>query len=255
MMKKVIVLALWALGCAGAFGEDAVLTDFSGTVELKNPGASAWVPARKGAAIAGGTLISTGFRSSAVITAGSSVITVQSLTRLSFTEIRSMQENEEISITLQAGRIRARVNPPGEGGVTFTVKSPMATASVRGTVFEFGTRDLEVIEGTVLYRGTAGRAAAFYRGDTGSAAGPRGIASGPGETRAAALLPNLPAGSEAKTGAAAGYKARAVEAAAPAAAGSSGGSGSGGGGGGGEASGGGGRGSGSSGGGRAAVKW
>ena len=51
------------------------------------------------------TIISTGFKSSALIRAGSSVITVRPLTRLALAEIISAAGTENINVNLQAGRI------------------------------------------------------------------------------------------------------------------------------------------------------
>jgi hypothetical protein len=114
------------------------------------------VSAVKGSRIEKNTLISTGFRSTAVIILGESVITVRPVTRLSLEEIIKEQDKEQVSVYLQTGRVRADVKPPTGGNVDFTIKSPSVTASVRGTSFEFDTENLQVDEGRVQYSLTNG---------------------------------------------------------------------------------------------------
>jgi ferric-dicitrate binding protein FerR (iron transport regulator) len=63
---------------------------------------------------------------------------------------------------LQTGRIRADVNPPLGGKTDFTVMSPMVTASVRGTSFDFDGVNLSVDEGRVHV--TGGDQTAVYVG-------------------------------------------------------------------------------------------
>jgi len=151
-----IVLLLTVSGIFAQEGSQrAIIRELMGTVELKFAGSAAWVPAARGQAIAVDTVVSTGFKSSALIAVGDSQITVRPLTRLSFKEIRerSGTEIETINMNLQAGRVRAEVRPPAGTRASFTVQSPTATASVRGTVFELSTNELRVIEGTVGFFG------------------------------------------------------------------------------------------------------
>jgi hypothetical protein len=75
------------------------------------------------------------------------------------------------------------------------VRSPTATASVRGTVFEFDTVNLRVAEGTVSFSG-ADRTAVYVAAGQSSSPDPvSGRAAAPVET-AAALTPPPPAGAE-----------------------------------------------------------
>jgi hypothetical protein len=160
--KKTLALALVL---SGAFffardvhaQENVFFREVSGTVEIKAPGSAGWVNAAAGDRIEEHTLISTGFRSTAVLVLGESVITVRPVTRLTLEEIVRDQQGEQVGLRLQTGRIRADVKPPLEGGITFTVRSPGATASVRGTSFEFDTEHLRVAEGRVVYSVENGR--------------------------------------------------------------------------------------------------
>jgi hypothetical protein len=152
-MKKVLLGLLVCggtlLGVSRAWAQEAFIREINGVVEVKAPGQAAWVPARAGQRLEQAALISTGFRSSALITVGNSTITVRPLTRLTLEELSEREGNEQVSINLRAGRVRADVAPSAGRRTDFTVRSPIATASVRGTSFEFDGVRLSVEEGRV----------------------------------------------------------------------------------------------------------
>jgi hypothetical protein len=159
-------------------------------VEIQKAGAE-WIPAEKGMALDRNTLISTGFKSTAVISAGGSAIIVRPLTRLSLRELAESGGNEQVDLQLRSGRIRAEVNPPRGGSVDFTIHSPIATASVRGTVFDFDVMNLSVIQGTVAFSGADGveypvrSGESSYVSPTGETISPKTVA----ETNLKAALP------------------------------------------------------------------
>lgn len=170
-----------------------VIRDLSGTVELKLAGSSDFIAASAGDVIAQSTIVSTGFKSSAVIVMGSSVISVRPLTRLSFAEIQSSSGAETVNVGLQTGRVRVDVNPPAGTRANVTVKSPSATASVRGTSFEFDTVNLTVNEGTVAFSGNFGPAAMVNAGGT-SFVGSNVTPADPANLITADLMPSAPVG-------------------------------------------------------------
>ena len=149
-MKKIGFVLLLMVLTTFVFAQGAVLREVTGTVELKAPGAD-WVNARAGDRIQRETIVSTGFRSSAVIAVGSSTITVRPLTRLSFETILSMEASETVNVELNTGRIRVEVRPPAGTRSDFNVQSPMVTASVRGTIFDIDTLRIFVREGAVRF--------------------------------------------------------------------------------------------------------
>jgi hypothetical protein len=157
MKARTNVLAVLMLLCAAqAFAQDGVIKELSGTVELKRAGQINYIPAKPGDVVAKDTVVSTGFKSGALIGAGSAVITVRPLTRLTLAEISAAAGAETINVNLQAGRVRVDVNPPAGTRTTTTVRSPIATASVRGTVFEFDIASLAVLRGSVAFEGGRG---------------------------------------------------------------------------------------------------
>ena len=193
-MKKVVLLTLLLTGivlCAAA--QTGVIRECTGEVELKPAGASASVPARPGDTVAIDTVVSTGFKSSAIIELGSSVIVVRPLTRLSLGEIQSVSGAETLNVNLRSGRVRVDVNPSAGTRANFTVQSPIATASVRGTSFEFDTRNLKVHEGTVAFRGKSGMVMLVPAGAESHVSG-EGKAADPIATTAEALTPPPPPG-------------------------------------------------------------
>jgi len=159
-MKKGIfafVLMLAGMSAAmSAFAQNGVIKELTGTVELKSASSAVFAAAKAGDIVRQDTVVSTSFKSTALIEVGSTVITVRPLTRLTLTEIRASSESETLNVSLQTGRVRVDVKPPVGAKASMTVSSPTATASVRGTSFEFDSRNLYVISGNVLFKGTRG---------------------------------------------------------------------------------------------------
>jgi hypothetical protein len=166
-LNVIILLAIVLLSMSGAFpnrvfaadssgAPDAVIRECSGNVEIKAGGDAAagdWIPAKVGMPLDSKTLISTGFKSTALLAIGNSTVLVRSLTRLSLEELVLREGNEQVDLNLRAGRVRADVNPPSSGKTDFTIRSPTATASVRGTSFDFNAINLSVYSGKVAFTG------------------------------------------------------------------------------------------------------
>jgi hypothetical protein len=193
-MKKT-GLGLALLMSAALLGaQTARIQEISGTVEVKTPGAAAWQTAEAGQVLDKAALISTGFKSTALVRIGNSAITVRPLTRLSLEDIAAAQNEERVTVNLRAGRIKADVKPPPGGKTNFTVRSPIATASVRGTVFDFDGIHLRVEEGRV-YLGAENAAGVYIStGHTAAADAGTGQTAPVIETIREALIPALPAG-------------------------------------------------------------
>lgn len=153
-MKKVIIAVIFLSMAAAVYSQTGIIREITGEVELKTAGSAVFIRAQNGNEVAQDTIISTGFRSTAVVVIGSSSITIQPLTRLALSEIQSSAGIENLNVNLQAGRIRVDVNPPAGTKVNTTVQSPSATASVRGTSYEMDIYNLNVIEGTVNFVGS-----------------------------------------------------------------------------------------------------
>ncbi|MCL2093215.1 MAG: FecR family protein [Treponema sp.] len=206
-MKKILfflVFFVMPFFSLALYAQTGIIREITGTVEVKAPGSLTFSPARVGDRVSQHAVVSTGFRSSALIEIGSCLISVRALSRLSLDEIFYLGAEEYLHIDLQAGRIRADVNPPAGMRVSMDVTSPHATASIRGTSFWFDGYNLGVISGTVLYKGNRGQEVTIpagnvisllYDGRAGEF-GYRGLGSGAeGETQgASALTPPQPVG-------------------------------------------------------------
>ena len=192
-MKKILFVLTLVFFATTSFAQNGVIKELVGTVEIKAAGSANFVAATAGAQVAQDTVISTGFRSSAIIEVGSSIITVRPLTRLSLTEIQTTAATENINVNLQAGRVRVDVNPPAGARANLSVTGPTATASVRGTSFEVDTRNVFVGHGIVSFRGNNSRTQEFvvFGGDTSSVT-PGGTVQDPITTAINAISPPRP---------------------------------------------------------------
>jgi len=191
-----LIAGLLLFAVSGIFAQEAVLKELSGTVELKQTGSAVWETAVQGQAMSVDTVISTGFKSIAVISIGNSFINVRPLTRLSIRELSTRTGVETINISLQAGRVRAEVNPPAGSRAVFNIQTPTTTASVRGTIFELDTVELRVIEGVVAFSGTSGTAVVVDAGGDSYIDERTGRTAPPMETLQTTLKPELPVGSD-----------------------------------------------------------
>ena len=193
-MKTIGIFALILSGSL-LFAQESggtYIRECSGTVEVKVPGAASWTAARAGQRISRDTMISTGFRSTALIVLQNSTLTVRPLTRLSIEEILNIQGDETVRLGLQTGRIRADVKPPVGGRTDFTVRSPSVTASVRGTSFDFDGVNLRVDEGLVHVTGGDGTAVYVGAGHEAVSDPVTGRTVSAVETAKAELAPPLP---------------------------------------------------------------
>jgi hypothetical protein len=199
MKKNIFIFILLITGIC-VFAQNGTIKEISGTVELKPPGASDFVPAKAGDKVSQQTVVSTGFKSTALIEAGGAVLTVRPLTRLTLTEISASMNSETLNLNLQTGRVRVEMNPPAGGKAVMSVKSPVATASVRGTSFDFDTRNLYVNRGKVGFQGNRG-AGVLVNAGFASRINDDGKAANPVETQNRNLLPPSPIGSDTGGGA------------------------------------------------------
>lgn len=201
-MKKIFTVFLILFTAYGVFAQsNGVIRELAGTVEIKRPGTSAFTAAKNGDVISQDTIISTGFKSTALVEIGSAVINVRPLTRLSLTEISASTGTETLNVNLQAGRVRVDVNPPAGTRASMTVSSPVATASVRGTSFEFDTRNLTVRHGAVYFAGYHG-APATVTGGKESKVENDGKPADPAKSRRNKLKPPAPVGTDPASGSA-----------------------------------------------------
>jgi len=192
-MKRTVLAFLFLIAGMCVFAQNGVIKEMVGNVEIKNPGAADFTAAKAGDVVSQKTVVSTGFKSTALLEVGSSVLTVRPLTRLTLSEITASAGSETLNVSLQTGRVRVDVNPPAGSKANMSIKGPTSTASVRGTSFEFDTRNLYVNHGKVSFKGNRGAGMLVSAGFS-SQIDDDGKAVNPIETRNGSLLPPVPAG-------------------------------------------------------------
>jgi len=164
-MKKTIMLIFIISISFSLFAQSAgliTIEEISGKVQVKQ-NSSAWQDASPGLQVPAGTMISTGFKSTASLNTGNAVIEVAQLTRLTIEELLTQDNTQTTSLFLNGGKINAEVSRENLRQ-DFTVRSSVATASVRGTGFSFDGRHLRVRHGAVMIQ-SGGRSVLAIQGD------------------------------------------------------------------------------------------
>ncbi len=149
MCKTTIVVILIVLAGVSLFAQtDAVIREVSGKVEIRLPEKS-WQPAAVGMRLPIGGFISTGVNSLAVLEIGPSVLRVKQLTRVQLQELVQQGGTLTTSLNLPVGKVSAEVKSAAGLKNDFKLRSPVSTAAVRGTRFDFDGYNLVVTQGVV----------------------------------------------------------------------------------------------------------
>lgn len=150
-MKRIgiVLLLVLAAGVVAAQSR-ATFTEVNGKVEVRPAGESSWVAATPDMEILSNTMIATGFNASATLSVGGSLVTVEQLTRMEFEGILEQGGAVETKLNLNVGRMSAQVRSTDGRAQNFQVRSPISTAAVRGTDFEYDGEELIVPVGAVV---------------------------------------------------------------------------------------------------------
>jgi hypothetical protein len=171
----------------------AIIRQMTGKVELQAAPQQVWVPAKTGMTVPLGSTISTGFNSTAVLDLGASVIQVNPLTRMRIDELVQKQGAVRTDLFLRVGKVKAEVKSVPGLAQDFKVKSPVSTAAVRGTGFEYDGYELYVHEGLVTFSNLLGQSTTYAPGEQGSTTGYDTPAEGEaGQENLAAVDPYTP---------------------------------------------------------------
>ncbi len=140
VVKKILLAAVLCCAMASLCAMEVKVIEVTGKVEVQK--ADKWVAVSRGDILPAGSVISTGFKSEALIAFDETVIKVKALTRLTIEQLFEKNGDKASSVYLDTGSISADVKPAENKRVGFSVKTPAATASVRGTsgdVYSDGT--------------------------------------------------------------------------------------------------------------------
>mgnify|MGYP003289725928 CR=1 FL=1 len=156
-MKKILILALLSIFSASLFALDAKVLSVSGKVQVQR-GAN-WVDLKPGDVIRKGEVIQTGFKSEAQIslTSGNqnSKITVEAMSRLTIEQLAENPKADKASVYVATGTVKSEIKKTTDRRASYTVRGPVATASVRGTVITVSTgydsASIETSEGNAAF--------------------------------------------------------------------------------------------------------
>lgn len=143
-MKKILVLLALSLLAHSAFSMQATVVSAKGKAEVEQGGS--WIALKEGDQLEQGSVIQTGFKSEVVLKIKESTVTVAPLSRITLKTLvereglNGAKGKDETSIFLDTGSLKSNVQKSADRRVGFTVRSPVATASVRGTEFTMGTK-------------------------------------------------------------------------------------------------------------------
>ena len=155
-MKKLLFMTALAVATVSfLFSEteqiSAVVTKTSGKVEYMTDGS--WKTLSQGMKLEKGAVIQTGFKSEAELQIKGSTVSISPLSRLTLEQIVAKEGKDETRIFLDTGSIRSNVKKSDDRAVGFKVRSPVATASVRGTELSvtnhMRSTDVKTYSGTV----------------------------------------------------------------------------------------------------------
>ena len=136
-MKKLIFTAFFALTALFSITGQAMtaqVISLKGKVEVMRD--NAWKPLTEGEKLSRGDIVSTGFNSEAVIMVKESKITLSALTRMTVEQLAENDKKEQAQFFIDSGKLSASVKHAENKRTDFKVRSPVSTASVRGTDFE-----------------------------------------------------------------------------------------------------------------------
>lgn len=200
----ILILCIAGFSSVSAATLTATITEIAGKVEYKLPGKD-WQPAQQGDTLVAGSFISTGFKSTAILKTEAATLTVKPVTRLSIEELVKSEGTSKTQMFLMTGRVKAEVTPKSGETASFKVKSPTATASVRGTGFEFDGRNLVVDHGSVAFESESGIGIAQFVGagqfstlsETGTVTPPVAVVTGVSNAISQAISTAIISGKEA----------------------------------------------------------
>src|SRR4030043_1960722 len=147
LVKLIIISAILLLSYT--LNAQITVKSITGFVQFKKNISSEWIIPKVGDKLEPGYIIYTGFKSTAVIQTPNAVIEVKPLSQITISSLLVSQDKVSTDIYLKYGKVKAEVNINKQTQTLFKVRSANSTASVRGTKFLFGDKELFVDAGTV----------------------------------------------------------------------------------------------------------
>ena len=151
-MKKIIftIALAGALSFSAAAQQALKATVVSTTGKVEILKGTSWEPVTKGTELSRGDIISTGFNSEAVLSIKNTTVKLASLTRMTVEQLAENDVKEQAQFFIDTGKVSANVKHAENKRTDFKVRSPVSTASVRGTDFSMrATGKISTNEGIV----------------------------------------------------------------------------------------------------------
>ncbi len=168
-MRRLLLTVLLAMMISVAsYSIEARLRSVTGTVNIMGTD-GVWIAGEIGMVVEPGSVISTGFSSTASVEMGESVLRIAPVSRLTVEELTRVNGTIATDLYLELGRVRAEVKSAEGLKNQFRLRSPASTASVRGTDFEYDGKNLYVDEGDVALSNLVGQAHSVREGQESSA--------------------------------------------------------------------------------------
>lgn len=131
LLNAMAAALIFTAAASKADADQAVVTLTKGKVEVSRNGG--WIPLKTGDTVAEDETISTGFQSEVRIKYNDSVMLMGALTRVTLEQMNSSGKKDNVNIYLSTGAVRSKITPTKDKKVNYTVRNPVAVASVRGT--------------------------------------------------------------------------------------------------------------------------
>ncbi len=146
--KFISIFVLSFLITSPVIAEDAVVTFVKGKVEVLK--GDSWVSLNVGDSLKQSDTVSTGFQSEAKIKMNGSLMALGALTRITLDQLAIGGKNEKVDVYLSTGAVRSKVTHTDDTRISYSVRSPVAVASVRGTDFFMTEKgDISCFEGAI----------------------------------------------------------------------------------------------------------
>src|SRR5574344_560084 len=130
------------------FADNAIVASVKGKVEVNRN--NNWIQLKVGDKIAENETVNTGFNSEAKIKYNDSILYLAPLTRVTLETLVSTSTSDKVNVYLNTGAVRSKVNHTENKRISYTVRNPVAVASVRGTDFTVSdSSDIECFDGAV----------------------------------------------------------------------------------------------------------
>lgn len=133
LIKSFILFGLIVCFIAPVFSATATVTYSKGKVEIDR--GNGWVPLNVGDEVNESDILSTGFKSEARLNYNGSIISLAALTRIEFSELKTIGKKDIVDFNVSMGAVRSKVSRVDRDPPDYRARTSVAVASVRGTDF------------------------------------------------------------------------------------------------------------------------